>query len=420
MGRKWHTLLMRVLHTSDWHLGRFFHGHDLHEIHSAFLDHLIEVVKDQKIDLVVLSGDVFDRAVAPTQSVALADEAFRRLTELTRVVLTAGNHDSDIRLGFNAEQLNERLTIAARIENCGRGYDFPDASGRVGLRVYPLPYLDPDAARVTLPPHLRLLGEQVWAEGEEHPQTWQMLARSHEAAVGAALRLVQADLAAHKPKTPVLVMAHAFVVGGQASQSERDIRVGGVDSVPSALFTQVPGLAYAALGHLHRPQEIAVGDLDSARPPARLVYSGSPVPLSFGEAEFEKSSVIAEFDGAGLVSLERVTVPSFQPIATISGTFEQLMGPDFDDYSEHWLRVRLAGARPPQALAQLKQRFKGLCVFEQTDLPQQIDSPRLNRDNTLSPLQLSQGFMDEMGIELNPYQLQILRSSYEKVVKEAH
>ena len=108
---------MRVLHTSDWHLGRFFHGHDLHEIHSAFLDHLIEVVKDQKIDLVVLSGDVFDRAVAPTQSVALADEAFRRLTELTRVVLTAGNHDSDIRLGFNAEQLNERLTIGARIEN---------------------------------------------------------------------------------------------------------------------------------------------------------------------------------------------------------------------------------------------------------------------------------------------------------------
>ena len=215
-------------------------------------------------------------------------------------------------------------------------------------------------------------------------------------------------------------MAHAFVVGGQASQSERDIRVGGVDSVPSELFTQVPGLAYAALGHLHRPQEIALGDLDSARPPARLVYSGSPVPLSFGEAEFEKSSVIAEFDDAGLVSLERVAVPSFQPIATISGTFEQLMGPDFDKYSEHWLRVRLAGARPPQALAQLKQRFKGLCVFEQTDLPQQIDSPRLNRDNTLSPLQLSQGFMDEMGIELNPYQLQILRSSYEKVVKEAH
>ena len=70
-------------------------------------------------------------------------------------------------------------------------------------------------------------------------------------------------------------------------QSERDIRVGGVDSVPSALFTQVPGLAYAALGHLHRPQEIALGDLDSARPPVRLVYSGSPVPLSFGEAEFE-------------------------------------------------------------------------------------------------------------------------------------
>ena len=91
---------MRILHTSDWHLGRTFHGRVLDDAHAAFSDHLVELVTTESVDAVLVAGDVYDRAIPPNDAVALLDETLRRLTEHTRVVLTPGNHDSARRLGF--------------------------------------------------------------------------------------------------------------------------------------------------------------------------------------------------------------------------------------------------------------------------------------------------------------------------------
>ena len=154
---------MRILHTSDWHLGRTFHGRVLDDAHAAFADHLVELVTAESVDAVLVSGDVYDRAVPPNDAVALLDETLRRLTERTRVVLTPGNHDSARRLGFAADLMREGLIIRARTAGLDRGIILPDADGDEAAIVHALPYLDPDASREILPP---LLAERL---GEETP-----------------------------------------------------------------------------------------------------------------------------------------------------------------------------------------------------------------------------------------------------------
>ncbi len=133
---------MRILHTSDWHLGRTFHGRVLDDAQAAFADHLVELARCEAVDAIVVSGDVYDRAIPPTDSVRLLDETLRRLSELTRVVLTPGNHDSAQRLGFGAGLLREGLTIRARTAEVDRPIIIPGPGGADGLYVYALPYLD--------------------------------------------------------------------------------------------------------------------------------------------------------------------------------------------------------------------------------------------------------------------------------------
>ena len=141
---------MRILHTSDWHLGRTFHGRVLDDAQAAFADHLVELARCEAVD------------IPPTDSVRLLDETLRRLSELTRVVLTPGNHDSAQRLGFGAGLLREGLTIRARTAEVDRPIIIPGPGGADGLYVYALPYLDPDAARDSLPP---LLAERLGENG---------------------------------------------------------------------------------------------------------------------------------------------------------------------------------------------------------------------------------------------------------------
>ena len=195
---------MRILHTSDWHLGRTFHGQVLDDAHAAYADHLLDLVTEERIDAVLVAGDVYDRGLPPAAAVTLLDETLRRLTERTRVILTPGNHDSAQRLGFAAELMQERLVIRARTRGLDRGIILPDAQGREAAVVHALPYLDPDAARETLPPLLaQRLGEHGAGGGgregdaedsDSGPAAPPRLPRSHEAVVSAALRLVAADL----------------------------------------------------------------------------------------------------------------------------------------------------------------------------------------------------------------------------------
>ncbi|MGK2348352.1 metallophosphoesterase family protein [Actinomyces sp. W5033] len=427
---------MRILHTSDWHLGRTFHGRPLEDAHAVFMDHLVELVRAERVDAVLVAGDVYDRAVAPTESVQLLDETLRRLTERTRVVLTPGNHDSARRLGFASALLREGLVIRASTGSVGRAVALPDADGGLGALVYALPYLDPDTARAGLP---RLLAEQLGEHGEE-PDRPPRLARSHEAVVSGALRLVAKDLAERRAgasvRVPALVMAHAFVgpagagEGPQTTESERDIRVGGVDLVPSQVFAdlggsplagQAGGVDYVALGHLHRPQAVNLPEQVRAQRAGAgaglpvLRYSGSPLPFSFSEAPFAKSSVLIEIGADGVSSTELIDAPAPHRIETVRATMQELLSPRYDVLTDAWLRVELTGELPVAAVARLKQRFPQMLAFSRV-APSERPREQVVVTPQTDPVEVGGRFLAAVGgREPNDAEQAVLREVYEAV-----
>jgi exonuclease SbcD len=262
--------------------------------------------------------------VPSADATAVLDRVLTRLRAAgATVVLTPGNHDSARRLNFAAGLLavsgvHVRATVA--------GLDEPvllsDAHGDVA--VYGLPYLEPEIAR-----HELGLAE----------------ARSHEAVLQAAMDRVRADLFL-RPGARSVVLAHAFVGGGLASESERDICVGGVDIVPASVFD---GVDYVALGHLHRPQSLT----------GRLRYSGSPLPYSFGEAGQAKQAWLVDLDGGGLAGVEAVPLPLPRALTVLTGTLEELLAdPAHAAAEEAFVSARLTDdVRPSDPMRRLRTRF---------------------------------------------------------------
>ncbi|UNX55834.1 exonuclease SbcCD subunit D C-terminal domain-containing protein [Georgenia sp. TF02-10] len=341
---------MRILHTSDWHLGRTLHGVDLHDHHAAFLDHLVDLVDAAAVDAVVVAGDVYDRAVPPVASVELLSDALARLTARTRVVLTPGNHDSATRLGFGAGLFRDRLAVRAAVAGAATPVNLPDADGGTGAYVYALPYLDPDLTRDAL--------AEPSEDGPRRP------VRSHQAVTAAALRRVHADLAGRRrddgARVPAVLLAHTFVTGGAASESERDIRVGGVDSVPSGVFGPADALDYVALGHLHGPQRVGREGTDPV-----MRYAGSPLAFSFSEARHRKSTALVELGPAGVTSVELVPAPVPRRLGDVTGPLAELLGPALDAVAQDWLRVTVTDdVRPLDLWAQVTRRFPHALVVQ--------------------------------------------------------
>src|SRR6478752_5562901 len=321
---------MRILHTSDWHLGRSFHREDMLTHQAAYVDHLLEVVDRARVDLVVVAGDVYDRALPQVDAVRLADETLARLAaSRARVVLTSGNHDSAQRLGFSSRLIDAAgVFIRTDAADVGTPVVLPDEHGDVA--VYGIPYLDPDAVR----------------------EPWQLPARSHEAALDEAMRRVRADLGRRSSGTRSVVLAHAFVAGAQPSESERDISVGGVSLVPTTTFT---GVDYAALGHLHGRHTLT----ETVR------YSGSPLAYSFSEADQRKGSWLVELGADGLSTAEFVEAPVPRPLARLRGTLAELLEDRrLKTHERAWVHATLTDAvRPLQAMEQLRARFPHTLVI---------------------------------------------------------
>ncbi|MBT2478472.1 exonuclease SbcCD subunit D [Streptomyces sp. ISL-94] len=316
---------MKLLHTSDWHLGRSFHRVNLLGAQAAFLDHLVETVCEREVDALLVAGDIYDRAVPPLPAVELYDRALHRLAALgVPTVMISGNHDSARRLGVGAG-LIDRAGIHLRTDpaGCADPVVLADVHGDVAL--YGLPYLEP-----------ALVKDQFDAEKV-----------SHEAVLGAAMDRIRADLATRPPGTRSVVLAHAFVTGGQASDSERDITVGGVEAVPASVFD---GVDYAALGHLHGCQTIN----------ERVRYSGSPLAYSFSEGDHRKTMWLIELGGAGeLVSAERIDTPVPRALARLRGPLDHLLeDPAYAAHEDAWVEATLTDpVRPEDPMARLTARF---------------------------------------------------------------
>ncbi|KGM10257.1 exonuclease SbcCD subunit D [Cellulomonas carbonis] len=400
---------MRILHTSDWHLGRTLHGVDLLEHQAAYLDHLVDLARTEDVAVVVVSGDVYDRAVPPVEAVALLADALSRLSEHAAVVVTPGNHDSAVRLGFAADLMRRGVHLRARVADVGRPVELADDDGPVV--VHALPYLDPDAARRELADDDAAgPGDEVSAGGRR------LLARSHEAVMGAAMRRVRTDLAARAsgPRARSVVMAHAFVVGGAASDSERDIRVGGVDAVPAGVFA---GVDYVALGHLHGPQRLTAPDDAEGRRPV-LQYSGSPLAYSFSEMHQRKATVLVDLGPDGVRGTELVPAPVPRRLAEVRGTLEELLGAAGEPHVEDWLRVVVTdAARPAELYARVRSRFPhALAVEHRPDRDQEVRGARVVTAAS-DPLQVAADFVEHVtGAAPTDAEVAVLRRAYEDVL----
>ncbi len=311
---------MRLLHTADWHLGRPFHGASLLDHQAAFLAWLAELARDERVDAVVVAGDVYDRALPPAEAVSLASEGLAALAADGRqVVVIPGNHDSAQRLAFGAPLLARAglhlLTDPLRCE-------VPVLAGPAAI--YGIPYLEPELTA----PALGCAG------------------RGHAAVLAAAMDRVRVAHAARQDGRACVVAAHAFVAGAAATASERELAVGGAAQVTAGVFA---GADYVALGHLHRPQGTPGGR-----------YAGSPLALSFSEAADVKSVTLVELD-PDRPGLRTRTMPCPVPrrLTRIRGALEDLLAdPALAAHAEDWVEATLTdAARPLDAMARLQARF---------------------------------------------------------------
>lgn len=325
---------MKLLHTSDWHLGRSLHGVDLTQAQDEFLAALVGVVVDHAVDCVVVSGDIFDRAIPPIEALRSYERALGQLAEHASVVVVAGNHDSATRLGFAGTLLRPGIHVRTDPATVGEPIALKDEHGEV--LVYAIPYLDPDHCR------------HVLAEGDDP------LPRSHQEVMAAATRRISADLVLHRAVAngPVrsIVVAHAFVAGGAPSESERDIQVGGVACVDPSLFADHD---YVALGHLHRQQFVA-----SAHD-CVLAYAGSPLRYSFDEASDDKSVTLVVLSNAGVESVNQLEVRQPRPMTTLTDCFDVLMQPEvIKRHRDSWLRIQVTDqARPHRMFERIRERY---------------------------------------------------------------
>ncbi|WP_416520376.1 exonuclease SbcCD subunit D [Streptomyces achromogenes] len=376
---------MRILHTSDWHLGRAFHRVNLLQAQAGFIGHLTATVRERAVDAVVVSGDVYDRAVPPLAAVELFDTALHRLADLgVPTVMISGNHDSARRLGVGAG-LIDRAGIHLRTEPSAAGTPviLRDTHGDVAF--YGLPYLEP-----------ALVKDEFGVDKA-----------GHEAVLGAAMDRVRADLAARPRGTRSVVLAHAFVTGGQASDSERDITVGGVAAVPAGIFD---GADYVALGHLHGCQTIT----------QRVRYSGSPLAYSFSEADHRKSMWLVDLDADGSITAERVDCPVPRPLARIRGRLDDLLAdPELARHEDAWVEATLTDPfRPAEPMARLTERFPHTLslVFAPERAP---DDPRVSYARRLagrSDEQIAEDFVAHVrGAGPDAAETAVLREAFDAV-----
>lgn len=373
---------MRILHTSDWHIGRTFHGVDLLADQMRVLDAIAAVVAQRGVDVVVVPGDVYDRSIPSADAVAVCNRGFEAVRAAGAVIVaTSGNHDSPVRLGAGAAfAAAGGLHLMTRVSALDVPVVLDDDHGPVAF--YGIPYLEPEITRTEL----------------GVPQ-----ARSHAEILDVAMARIRADLDERRAGAPGLrsvLLAHAFVVGGEATGSERSISVGGVETVSASAFD---GVDYVALGHLHSPQTLA----------ENVRYSGSPLPYSFGERSHRKAVWLVDVDAAGLATVERLDLPVVRGLSQVTGTLDELLSDAaFDSAEDHYVSAVLTDAlRPVDAMRALQTRFP-YAVHMEWQRPE--GNPELryrDRVRGRSDLEIAEGFLTDVRSDATPGEVQLFEQA---------
>lgn len=326
---------MRILHTADWHLGRIFHGVYLTADQAHVLQQFIRLAGDTRPDVILITGDIYDRSVPPTEAIKLLDEVLSTILMDFKipVILITGNHDSPDRLGFGTRLLAEQgLHLVGQLSEQLRPIVIDDAHGPVYF--CPAPYAEPPLVRERL--HL--------PEVANHEQAMLAMIAHYNAVIPPGARKV--------------LLAHAFVAGGVESESERPLTVGGTGAVSAACFQP---FHYAALGHLHQPQNIGS---------AHARYAGSLLKYSFSEAHHCKSVTMAELDGAGNITHEAIPLTPRRDVRRLEGFFADILtGPRSGESRDDYIMVTLQDTGAIlDAIGKLREVYPNVLHLERPSL----------------------------------------------------
>ncbi|MEX6501292.1 exonuclease subunit SbcD [Pseudomonas zhanjiangensis] len=370
---------MRILHTSDWHLGQHFMGKTRQAEHQAFCAWLIEQVREHEVDALLIAGDVFDTGAPPSY----AREQYNRFIVELRgsgctLVVLGGNHDSVAMLGESKTllaQLQTRVIPGAGADLAEQVLVLNDWAGQPGAILCAIPFLRPRD----------LVQSQAGQSAEDKQRSLQQAIAQHYQDLYA---LAEAKRDALGGELPIIASGHLTTVGASASDSVREIYVGSLEAFPTSAF---PPAAYIALGHIHRPQK--VGGLEHIR------YCGSPIPLSFDEARQQKEVLLVELDAKGLQQIRALAVPRFQPLLSLCGSLKELE-PAIAEAARQgsaeqpvWLELLVSS---DDYLSDLQQRVAALCE----GLPVEVLRIRRERGNAVAGLQVqARETLDELSVE---------------------
>lgn len=354
---------MRFLHTADWHLGRIFYGQYLTDDQAHVLEHqFFTILKEEKIDGILLAGDVFDRAVPPIEAIELWDSIITRLAMDYKVPLfvVSGNHDGAERLEVGRSMLSESgIHIWGSPHHALQPFEFEGADGRVAI--CPMPFSEP-----------RRIGDALGLNSSESkPVDTDMTDDTLFSYVddkdqeAVALNLHNYDqmyqawsdyLYKQVPKRMrSIAISHAFVMGGEVGGSERTLSVGGSEQVSPHVFKN---FHYTALGHLHGPQRMGAD---------HIRYSGSPLKYSFDEHEQNKSFTIIDMDTNGKVDISTILVEAKRDVVILEGYFEDLLNNTAlqTKHKDDYVQARLLDTMPiMDGMAKLRQVYHRCMTIE--------------------------------------------------------
>ncbi len=351
---------MRILHTADLHLGRQFNGIPLDEDHQAILDQIVRAVIDQRADVLIIAGDIFDRAAPPATAVRQFNAFLSRIAAETpaAVVLIAGNHDSGDRLASMSIMTDARRALIRGVVSADeKPLLLTDAHGVVAFSGLPFSY--EFAAR-----------ECFSDEAMQTPED-----------------VIAAQVASARRNVPEgarwVIVAHAFVAGADGSDSERPLaRVGGVETVRPDVFN---GAHYVALGHLHRPQFVGV---------PHLRYSGSPLVFGFDEADAPKSMSLVEIDAAGKTTIENIPFKPLHGIRILKGLHAELLRAE---PSRDFVKVVLTDETPViDAMKRLRAVFPNACdlTYQREERAPEIKSLARTGARVADPIEVIGDFLN--------------------------
>ena len=354
---------MRFLHTADWHLGRIFYGQYLTDDQAHVLEHqFFTILKEEKIDGILLAGDVFDRAVPPIEAIELWDSIITRLAMDYKVPLfvVSGNHDGAERLEVGRSMLSRSgIHIWGSPHHALQPFEFESSDGKVAI--CPMPFSEPrrigDALGLSASESKPVDSEaedSLFSYVESDEQESEPLFNLHN--YDQMYQAWSDCLYQQVPKgMPSLAISHAFVMGGEVGGSERTLSVGGSEQVSPHVFKN---FHYTALGHLHGQQRMGAD---------HIRYSGSPLKYSFDEQGQKKSFTIIDMDTKGKVDISTIPVEAKRDVVILEGYFEDLLNNKVlqTKHKDDYVQARLLDTMPiMDGMAKLRQVYHRCMTIE--------------------------------------------------------